>query len=133
MRDDELPAGPALDAALQRVLLADAQVGGWDPDYTAQWCGRVKPWSTNIMLTMSLIDDVRYGWRASIALTCDAAQWTCLIEGTTREGDSWYCEASGHTLPEAFCRAWVQRQDDDADETEDEDGSIKSLDNGACS
>ena len=35
----ELPAGPALDAAMQRVLRGDYETGGWPPDVIERICG----------------------------------------------------------------------------------------------
>jgi hypothetical protein len=109
--ESRLPAGTALDAAMQRVLHFGCEACGYHPTYIETFCGRVKPWSTNIMLTMSLIDDIRYMYlHATIVLSCTIDAWSCEITGTTHDGEDWWCEATGRTLPEAFCRAWVQVQ-----------------------
>ena len=66
------------------------------------------------MVTMSLIRDIMLFWQGvSIRLSCDWGRWNCEIIGTTLDGEYWWCEAEGRTLPEAFCRAWVQQRDEE--------------------
>jgi hypothetical protein len=70
---------------------------------------RIKPWSRNLMLAMQVIEDctILAGW--SISLARDPVGWSVTIRPPMC---TWVCEAEGETLPEAFCRAFVQEQDE---------------------
>lgn len=106
-----LPAGGALDAAVFWVLM-DMR----EPRVLRE--RRVRPWSRHAGLTCALISFMTCPFgpedgQVSVVCTSHAGGWSCSIEAPT-----WYGDADGSTLPEAFCRALVQEEGMDTMEDE---------------
>lgn len=98
-----LRAGRALDEAVFRTLL-----DRHEPQVLRE--RRIRPWSRHAGLTCNLIWVLTSSFgledgRVSVTCTSHVNVWTCTIDAPT-----WYCEAEGCTLPEAFCRALVQEE-----------------------
>jgi hypothetical protein len=79
------------------------------------------PWATNLLASITMVEDdvLCHRWPMEVTLTIakrhpeqcySDLEYTCRLEGVDGDGTPWWCEATGTSLPQAICLAYIQVQ-----------------------
>jgi hypothetical protein len=116
MTEPQPPTNAALNAAVHARLLDMQAPPGMrhTPSH---------PWATNLLASITMVEDdvLCNRWPMEVTLTIakrhpehawsDLA-YTCRLDGVDGDGKPWWCEATGTSLPQAICLAYIQVRED---------------------